>query len=447
MCCIYFFVGEFLSSELEFSITRSFCATVIPVMKGPMMLDDVFERFLKDTHVFRDREVLRHDYIPENLPHREEHIHCVGEIVAPVLKGARCSNIFVYGKTGTGKTAVIKYVLNKLADKAREFGAPVKVCYVNCRLAGTEYRVYSSLCDAVGVKVPFTGLALGEVFDRLKAGLDSRKLLLMVVLDEIDELIKARGDMILYELTRMNEALNSSRASIVGISNDLRFKEFLDPRVLSSLSEEEIVFKPYDAAELQDILVDRARNAFYDGVVVDGTVGLCAALAAAEHGDARRALDLLRVAGELAEREGSEFVLEEHIRRAEKRIEHDRIAEALRNLTLHSKLVLCSVYLLAKVKVSYAITGDIYNIYSELCDQSGLAPLTQRRVSGLINELDVIGLLNSRVVSMGRYGRTKKIRLSIARSIIRKVFADDDRLGHLMNYAPGCLAEISRGRS
>jgi len=417
------------------------------LMKEPTLLDNVFEQFLRNTHVFRNREVMRHDYIPDNLPHREEQIRCLGEIVAPVLKGSRCSNVFVYGKTGTGKTAVIKYVLNRLADKAREFGAPVKVCYVNCRLAGTEYRVYASLCNAIGVKVPFTGLALGEVFDRLKTGLDSRKLLLMIVLDEIDALIKMRGDMLLYELTRINEALRCSRATIVGISNDLRFKEFLDPRVLSSLSEEEILFGPYDATELRDILWDRARIAFYEGVLVDSTVGLCAALAAAEHGDARRVLDLLRVAGELAEREGSEFVLEEHIRRAEKRIEHDRIVEALRNLTLHSKLVLVSVYLLGKAKVNYAITGDIYNIYSELCDQSELVPLTQRRVSSLVNELDVTGLLNTRIVSMGRYGRTKKIRLSIARSLIKKVFATDDRLGRLISYAPRCLAEISRGRN
>ncbi len=416
-------------------------------MKDPTMLDNVFERFIKTDSVFIDREVLRHDYIPENLPHREGQIRCLGEIVAPVLKASRCSNIFVYGKTGTGKTAVVKYVLNRLVEKAREFGAPVRVCYVNCRLAGTEYRIYSSLCDFIGVKVPFTGLALGEVFDRLKAGLNSRKLLLLVVLDEIDSLIKMRGDVLLYELTRINEALHGSRASIVGISNDLCFKEFLDPRVLSSLSEEEIVFRPYDAAELQDILWDRARVAFRRGVLVDGAVGLCAALAAAEHGDARRALDLLRVAGELAEREGAEYVQEEHIRKAEERIEHDRIVEAVKNLTLHSKLVLCSVYLLRKAKVNYTITGDIYNVYSELCDQSGLLPLTQRRVSSLINELDVIGVLNSRIVSMGRYGRTKKIRLSIARSLIKEVFATDDRLGRLIGYAPRCLAEISHSRS
>jgi cell division control protein 6 len=411
------------------------------------VLDDVFERFLNSTCIFRDREVLRHDYVPKTLPHREEQIYCLGEIVAPVLRNSRCSNIFIYGKTGTGKTAATKYVLNKLSVKASEVEAPVKVCYVNCRLAGTEYRIFSGLCNALGIKVPFTGLAVGEVFDRFKEGLDSQKILFIVVLDEIDALIKARGDVLLYELTRINETLRHSRASMVGISNDLRFKEFLDPRVLSSLSEEEIVFRPYDAAELQDILWERARLAFFEGVLLEGTVGLCAALAAAEHGDARRALDLLRVSGELAEREGAKYITEDHIRQAEKRIEHNRIVDALVNLPLHSKIVLCSVYLLGKAKVSCAVTGDIYEIYCELCDQSNLLPLTQRRVSGLINELDMIGLLNARVVSMGRYGRTKKIRLGIGRSLIRKVFITDDRLGRLIDYVPKCLAGASDSRS
>jgi len=362
--------------------------------------------------------------------------------VAPVLRGSPCSNAFIYGKTGTGKTAVTKYVLNKLSSKAQELGASVEVCYVNCRLAGTEYRVLSSLCDALDVKVPFTGLAVGEVFDRFKEGLDLQRKIFIVVLDEIDALVKVRGDMLLYELTRVNETLRHGRTSIIGISNDLRFKEFLDPRVLSSLSEEEIVFRPYDAAELQDILWRRAQVAFSEGALLDSAVALCAALAAAEHGDARRALDLLRVAGELAEREGANCVSEDNVRQAEKRVEHDRIVEVLENLPVHSKLVLCSVYLLAKTKVSYSITGDIYGIYCELCDQSSLSPLTQRRVSGLISELDMVGLLNARVVSMGRYGRTKKIRLGIGRSLVRKVFTNNDRLRDLVGYIPNCLSGV-----
>ena len=411
------------------------------------MLSCVFDDFLNGHQVFKNREVLRHDYVPETLPHREVQVRFLGEAVAPVLKGERCSNIFVYGKTGTGKTAVMKFVLGKLTQKAAQFNLPVKTCYVNCRTAGTEYRVFSSLCDAVGVNVPFTGLALGEVFDRFKRGVDIQKQVFIVVLDEVDSLIKQRGDILLYELTRVNETLRHAKTTLVGISNDLRFKEFLDPRVLSSLGEEEIVFKPYNAAELQDILLDRARLAFQDHVLPEAAISLCAALAAAEHGDARRALDLLRVSGESAEREGSSRLNEEHIRQAEKRIEHDRMSEALRNLPLHSKLVLCSVYLLFKAQtMNGCVTGNIYEVYSELCGQAGMSPLTQRRVSGLINELDVIGLLNTQVVNMGRYGRTKKIRLGITSGLFKNVYSDDERLSQLLTFSPKLATLSSKDR-
>jgi len=405
-------------------------------LNNKTVLEDVFDRFLGSSGVFRDREVLRHDYIPENLPHREAQVRHLGEMVAPVLKGTRCSNIFIYGKTGTGKTAVTKYVLQKLGQKANELGSPVKACYVNCRLAGTEYRVFSNLCEYIDVNIPFTGLALGEVFNRFQNGLNAQRVMLITVLDEIDALVKDRGDILLYELTRINEGLQGSRTTLVGISNDLRFKEFLDPRVLSSLSEEEIVFQPYNANELLDILRERARLAFSDEVLLDGAVSLCAALAAAEHGDARRALDLLRVAGELAERENANKVNEGHIRLAEKRIEHDRVFEAIKNLPAHSKTVLCSVYLLSKTGVRQIITGEIYEIYCELCEQIGMAPLTQRRVSDLINELDSLGLLNTQVVSMGRYGRTKKIRLSVPPNLFKNAFSDDCRFGRLICYSP-----------
>ena len=407
--------------------------------EGRDVLDSLFEQFLNYAGVFRDREVLRHDYVPIHLPHRENEIKRVGEVVAPALKECRCSNLFIYGKPGTGKTAVTKYVLKRVQEKAKELDAPVTVSYINCRYVGTEYRVFYYLCSSIGIKVPFTGLALGEIFDRFKSGIDLRKNLLIVVLDEIDALVKAKGDSLLYELTRINETLTRSKVSLIGISNDLRFKEWLDPRVLSSLSEEEIVFRPYNASELRDILAERAKLAFHDGVLTDGALSLCSALAAAEHGDARRALDLLRVAAEIAEREGAKQITEEHVRLAEKRIEHNRVFEAIKNMPLHSKLVLCSVYLLSKAKVNYAITGDIYEVYRELCNETGISPLTQRRVSTLISELDAMGLLNSRVVSMGRYGRTKKIRLGIGRTVIKEVFQNDERLGSLISYVPKCL--------
>jgi cell division control protein 6 len=408
------------------------------------VLDEIFDGFLKGSAIFRKREALRHDYIPDSLPHREEQIQYLGEMLAPALKESACSNVLIYGKTGTGKTAVVKYVLGKLEKRARELGSHIKVSFVNCRLTGTEYRIFTSLCSNLDKEIPFTGLALGEVFDRFKEALDSKNLLLIVTLDEIDAIVKNRGDMLLYELTRINEGMKSSRVSILGISNDLKFKELLDPRVLSTLSEEELVFRPYDADELHDILEERARIAFQENVLTRGVIELCAALAAAEHGDARRALDLLRVAGEVAERKGDKSVRDEHVRDAETRIEHDRIIETLRSLPTHSKIVLLSIYLLRNFNVERSVTGDIYNLYCEICEEVGYSALTQRRVSGLISELDVMGLLNSRVISLGRYGRTKKISLGIPHKIVGKCFSEDERLARMTNYRPRYLMNARR---
>jgi cell division control protein 6 len=132
------------------------------------------------------------------------------------------------------------------------------------------------------------------------------------------------------------------------------------------------------------------------------------------------------------------------VRQAEKHIEHNRVVEALNNLTLHSKLVLLSVYHLNKPS---ATTGEIYDIYNELCGEMGAGLLTQRRLGTLVNELDSMGLVNAKVVSMGRYGRTKKIRLEISRSLIRDVFCGDNRFSHLIEYSPQASRKTSRGSS
>lgn len=404
------------------------------------VLESIFDRYLSSARIFSKRDVLRHDYMPPHLPHRDEHIQRLAGILAPALHQSKISNVFVYGKTGTGKTIVSKFVLDKLEKKAEEMGAPVKIAYINCRMAGTNYRVLAEICKAIGVDVPFTGIAVGELLDRFSNGINADRTALLVVLDEIDVLIKhGADDALLYELTRINESLNSSWISIVGISNDLHFKEFLDPRVLSSLSEEEVVFRPYLANELSDILSERSKLAFLDGALNENSIRLCAALAAGEHGDARRALDLLRVAGELAEREGAKHVEEQHVRQAQQKIEHDRVSEVLKSLPAHSKILLVGAYLLSNHLSRGAITGDMYEVYHELCGVCDLEPLTQRRVSGLINELDVMGILNARVVSFGRYGRTKKIRVGVSPRVIADTYAEDNLAGRLFGYVPKSL--------
>jgi cell division control protein 6 len=378
--------------------------------------------------------------MPSSLPHREDQIKRLGSILAPSLAGDRVSNFFAYGKTGTGKTIVTRYVLEHLKRKAKEHGRALDTTYVNCRLMGTNYRVIADLCRTLGVQVPFTGLAVGEVLDRLKTALRRHNSPFLVVLDEIDALVKrSEDDSLLYELTRINESLSESWIGIIGISNDLHFKDFLDPRVLSSLGEEELIFKPYTGEELHDILNERAQQAFQPNVLDPAALHLCAALAATEHGDARRALDLLRVAGEIAERDQKPRVLEDHVQQAQRKVETDRVKEVLASLPLHSRILLISALHLETARKDGGATGDVYTVYRELCTVARVEHLTQRRVSGLLNELDIMGVLNARVVSFGRYGRTKKIRLGVEARAITHSFQDDELVKSLLTYAPHCL--------
>jgi cell division control protein 6 len=402
-------------------------------------LDAIFDTFMKAPTIFRNRDVLRPTYVPEDLPHREEHITRLGMILSSALRGAAPSNVFIYGKTGTGKTAAAKYVLKHLSDRAKgsEVSLPaLRTAYVNCRVVDTNYRVLANLCKEIGLDVPFTGLPTDEVYRRFVEETSDKNVLIIIVLDEVDMLVKKDGDDVLYELTRINTSLRQGRVSLVGISNDLKFKDYLDPRVVSSLSEEEVVFPPYTALELQDILRQRASAGFRDGTLDDGVINLCAALAAREHGDARRALDLLRVAGESCERSGEQKVTEKHVRTAQSCIEYDTVTETLRTLPLQSKLVLYSIYLLEVHGEEEVITGSVFDVYKDLCGQLSLDLLTQRRVGDLVNELDMLGIINAKVESKGRYGRTKKIKLSVPSNQIKEVLEEGETLKNVSGYVP-----------
>lgn len=396
------------------------------------LLDEIFVNTLKSS-VFINRDVLRPEYLPDELPHREEQIAKLGSILAPSLKGSKPSNVFIYGLTGTGKTAVTKYVLKRLYGKSIELGIDIVPCYVNTRQDDTTYRVVVKLAECIGLKLPFTGISTAEAYRRFLKVLDSRASIMIAVLDEIDFLIKRSGDEILYRLTRSSDELSNSKIAIIGITNDLKLVEDIDPRVRSSLGEVELVFPPYNAIQLEDILTRRAKIAFKPGAIDKSVISLCAALAAREHGDARRALDLLRVAGEIAEREGSERVLTEHVYKALREIEVDRASEVISTMPLHSKLVLLAILNLTKAGNGKTTTGEVYTHYKSLCTKLGIESVTQRRVSDIVSELDMTGIITARVISRGRYGKTRVISLAVPEDVVVKALSEDPYVSQLLS--------------
>ncbi len=386
--------------------------------------------------------------MPNVLPHREKEINELATILVPALRGETPSNIFIYGKTGTGKTIVTKFVGGELLKKGEEMGKHVNFVYINCEVVDTQYRLLQNIANHFinewSERIPFTGWPTDEVFAKLIQMIDKNKGVNVVILDEVDKL---KGDEALYNLSRINSNLNYAKVSIVGLSNDLKFTEFLDPRVKSSLGEENIIFPPYDAAELQDILNQRAEIALKPDCLDDDVVPLCAALAAQEHGDARRALDLLRMSAELAERQGISRVSKKFVRLAQNKIETDRVTEVIRTLPSQSKLILLAIVLqqqhdLQKGTASPSTTGEVYDIYKDLCKKSRNDSLTQRRVADLISELDMLGIITARVISKGRYGRTREIQLSSSSEEIMVVLKEDDVYDDLSNYKIGAQARL-----
>ncbi len=388
-------------------------------------IEEIFDSFRKN-NIFKKKELLQTQHRPEEILHRDDQIKQLASILAPVLRNERPSNLFLYGKTGTGKTLSIQYVRDELLKRTEKKDGPkLKIEYLNCKLkkvSDTEYRILAELIKKLGGNVPPTGLPTQSVYEKFVDLVDSEKRLVILILDEIDQTMKKISSDFLYNLTRLNSELSQSQICVVGISNDLTFLDDLDPRVRSSLSEEEVVFPPYNALQLQDILNKRAEEAFREKVLQGGVVAKCAAFAAREHGDARRALDLLRVAGELTEREGSKKVSLKHIDNANSKIERDKVLDVIKSEPRQFQYVLQSIIELSEKNKNNSplFTGEVYNLYQEICKNNKSEILTQRRVGDIIQEFDMLGIINVRVISKGRGGRMREIKLAIAGPVVEK---------------------------
>tara|TARA_B100000700_G_scaffold246762_1_gene275848 strand:- start:1593 stop:2831 length:1239 start_codon:yes stop_codon:yes gene_type:complete len=402
---------------------------------------NIFEKILGQDCLFIDRRAFDHAFEPIRLPHRDQEVESLVRNLVDALNGHIPSNMLLYGVPGSGKTVVTRFVLGQLLDKGKEMGQSVETYEINCRNVDTKYRVVQSIASKLGRRgdtpIPFTGWPTDRVLEELISRMDRAGGVHIIVLDEIDNLVSRAGDGLLYNLTSLNTSLRNSRCCIIGISNDLNFTQQLDPRVTSRLSQEDLVFHPYGAPEIQDILSERVTTGLREDVIEEGVLELCSALAAQEHGDARRALDLLRISVQKAEQRSQKTVDRRHVRLAQSQLEYDQVTPVLKTLPLHQKLLVLAIKLNEDNGLRNISTGETYRTYSDACMKISVEALTPRRISSLLNELDTLGLIMARNVSKGRGGRSKQVNSVIPKGV--------DAIS-IMGESEPLIAEAALGR-
>ncbi|MCU4716931.1 orc1/cdc6 family replication initiation protein [Halapricum hydrolyticum] len=367
-------------------------------------------RFVRKQNIFRNKDALGESYQPDQIAERDEEIEQYMDALQPVVDGWEPNNIFLYGNTGVGKTAVTDYLLERLKADVEDYDdVDLSVISLNCKTLNSSYQVAIELVNELrptGGEISSTGYPQQTVFKKLYEELEAIGGTILIVLDEVDSI--GDRDELLYELprARANDKLDATKVGVIGISNDFKFRDQLDPRVQDTLCERELQFPPYDAPELENILESRADIAITEGAIEQGVLNFCAALAARDSGSARQALDLLRLAGEIAENREADLIERDHVEAARSRLEQERVEEGMRELTTHGRLVLLAVISKAARQETPCRIREIYEEYAALCDSSGIDTLAQRSVHNHLSDLRMLGILSAyenRSGSRGNY--------------------------------------------
>jgi len=389
-------------------------------------------RFERKQNIFRNKDALGESYKPETIEERDEEIAKYMDALQPIIDGWEPNNIFLYGNTGVGKTAVTYYLLDQLQDDVAEYDdVDLSILSLNCKTLNSSYQVAVELVNELrpsGGEISSTGYPQQTVFKKLYRELEAIGGTVLIVLDEIDSI--GERDELLYELprARANENLEQTKVGVIGISNDFKFRDQLDPRVQDTLCERELQFPPYDAPELKNILQSRAKVAIREDSVDQGVLQLCAALAARDSGSARQALDLLRLAGEIAENQEDEVINEDHVDDARSQLEQERVEEGMRELTTHGRFALLAVISKAAKEETPCRTREIYEEYTTLCESSESDPLGQRSLHNHLSDLRMLGILSAHENRSGSRGNYYNYELDVPFSSAVEAMSDVLRL-------------------
>jgi len=355
---------------------------------------------------------------------RMKQIERLANFLAPVIAGLLPPNLLIYGPSGTGKSVTCLHFLSSLSRMCAERGMPFQYHYVDLTTPRSCFGAFNELAIALdgSVRRYRKGIALEQMQEMVIAGLTRAAGCVGILIDEADN-ITSDSDVFLTFLAKTLPKRVPVRLFYVFLTNRLEWEKNLDPRILSVLKKQDMIFEPYDAMDLIEILRLRVEKALDPCKVEEGAIHKIAAYASRETGDARKAVELLTKAVKVAEESSGRLTAKE-VDIAEHSLEVDKTEELIRSLAQQQRLALQGCYLGLKRHKGRISTGMAFEGYCQVCESEGIHPLTQRRFSDMVSFMDLYGLINACVTSKGRYGKTREISTSLPKRLAEDLARD-----------------------
>ena len=386
----------------------------------------VANRVIKDRRFLDDEQLIREEQIDLleaifNAKVRGSEIKELTYHFSDIFRGNNPVHLTVWGKTGTGKTLTIQYFLSLLAELCRKRGIPFRHEHLDLSTPRPCFRALNDLaCQLKASRRYRQGVSLEEMMARIEAALSAYEGYFVLVVDECDHVRRDADTFYTFLIRRLPQRIKA-KLTLILASNKIDWPNHLDPRVKSFLRSNDLFFTPYNAVDLQQILKIRVDRALHERAVEQGVIEKIAALASREHGDARKAVTLLSRSAQLAEKLGSKITLK-LVDQAAQEMEQDRYILMIRTAPVHLQAAMASIIEAWRAaKSSPLTTGDAYDHYRAFCQKGGLQPLTPRAFGDLVSELGIYSLLRVRVLSRGRYGRTREISLELPEELVDKI--------------------------